>query len=207
MRADKRYRKHFAILLSIALTLATNSAVPQTPKPPDIPTVRVVKQYLRLVARREFLSPGGWARAGKLFEATGPYPADSEISLMNTGGLVGEDWVKGDTAQVETKWTDYLGSIGSNLQYKPAQFDCMVTIYTYLLTYTNKHRDLTADGSVKRETTGPPEWKMQGPEKIRWATPRRALEYVQAKHDQSTDPVIRKNAEKTIAALKRIAGT
>jgi hypothetical protein len=37
---------------------------------------------------------------------------------MGTGGAVGEDWARDGTAEVETKWTDYYGTIDSALRYK-----------------------------------------------------------------------------------------
>jgi DUF1680 family protein len=39
-----------------------------------------------------------------------------------------------------------------------------------------------------------------------WTTVDRAFEYVAMTRDKTDDPVIKKNADKTIAALKRLRG-
>ena len=58
-------------------------------------------------------------RASKLFDQPDAYPQSGEIMVISTGGLVGEDWVKGDQAEVETKWDDYYGRIDSQLRFIP----------------------------------------------------------------------------------------
>ena len=67
---------------------------------------------------------------------------------MSTGGAVGEDWVKGDLAQVETKWMDDLGAIDSSLRYQPPPGSLHVTMtaFVFHLVYTNKHQYIGADG-------------------------------------------------------------
>jgi hypothetical protein len=48
------------------------------------------------------------------------------------------------------------------------------------------------------------EWKIEGPWRMRTATIPVAIRYVTEMRDQSNDPDIRRNADKTIAALKRL---
>jgi hypothetical protein len=113
----------------------------------------------------------------------------------------------GDTAQVETKWTDYFGSISSDLIYKrPSGPPSSGTIYRVRLKFTNIHRDLSHSGKILRETSGTKRWKMEGPLKVRWATPQKATEYVIRMRDLSSDALIRRNAEKTIRALQALQG-
>lgn len=189
---------------SLVLMLTVMQA--QTPQSYGKPTEKVVIQYEKLVETGAFLTPDGWRRAGKLYSQSGPYPRDGEILLMTTGGSLGENWVHGDGAEVETKWTDFLGSIDSALRYKPPQRDVPVAMTTYVfrLVRTNKHRDIGKNGETVKEVTGRWEWKIEGPQMARWATIERAAEYVKMMRDKTDDPSLRRNAEKTLAALKRL---
>jgi hypothetical protein len=190
------------MVTTLFLTLTTVPA--QTPQSNGKPTERVVVEYEKLVANGAFLTPEGWKMAGKLFEQSSVFPRDGVIFLMTTGGSLGENWVKDNQAEVETKWTDYLGTINSALRFTPPQDDVTMTAFVFRLVYTNKHRDLGINGETIRESTGVWEWKIEGPQITRWTTVNRAMEYVSLMRDKTDDPLVKKNADKTIAALKRI---
>jgi hypothetical protein len=127
---------------SMVVLFLITMARPQTPISHGKPTEKLVIQYERLVAKGEFLTAGGWKMAERLYEQAEAFPPDGEIFLMSTGGAVGEDWLRGDTANVGTKWTDFFGTIDSTLRYKAPHFDFPVamTTYEFRLIYTNKHR-------------------------------------------------------------------
>jgi hypothetical protein len=188
----------------VALLVAPIALTAQAPQSNGKPTELVVVEYEKLVADGAFLTPEGWKKAGKLYEQSIAYPPNGEISLMGTGGNLGEDWVKGNEAQVETKWIDYDGTIDSALRFKPPEQD-MRSIFMFRLVYTNKHRDIGSNGETRRELTGPWEWKLAEPQTKRVTTPVRAIEYLALMRDKTDDPLIRKHADKSIAALKRSA--
>jgi hypothetical protein len=169
------------------------------------PTELVVIKYEKLVTAGDPLTRDGWKTVSALFDSSQPYPVNGSIFLMSTGGAVGEYWSKKDTAEVETKWTDYFGSIDSNLRYHaPPEPRVTMTTFTFRLQFTNKHRDLDHSGRTIKETTGPWQWKVTGPLKERWTTINKALKYVAQMRDSSSDPVIKKNAEKTIKILEAL---
>jgi hypothetical protein len=178
----------------------------QTPKSQGKPTEQVVVHFEKLVANGAFLTPQGWKMAGELFAQWGPFPRDSKIPLMTVGGSLGEIWVRGDQAQVETKWTDDLGTIDSALRFKPSNDEIRsdMTSFVFHLVYTNQHRDIGAKGETIREATGPWEWKNDELLVIRWAAVDRAIEYVERMRNKSDDPIVSKNAGETITALKRL---
>jgi hypothetical protein len=122
---DQVKRLH-AIVLALLVGGATVTA--QTPRSHGKATERVVIQYEKLVASGAFLTPEGWQTAGKLFDRSNAFPREGDISLMATGGSLGENWVKDNRAEVETKWTDYLAKIDPTLRYKPPEVRLM-TIY------------------------------------------------------------------------------
>jgi hypothetical protein len=197
--------KRLHAILSV-LFLGVVSVTTQAPKSQGKPTEQLVVHFEKLVANGAFLTPRGWKMAGELFARWGPFPRDNKIALMTVGGSFGETWVKDDQAQVETKWTDDLGTIDSALRFKPPNDEIRsdMTSFVFHLVYTNKHRDIGAKGETIREVSGPWEWNIVEPLMIRWATVDRAIEYVEQMGNKSDDPIIRTNAARTIAALKRL---
>jgi hypothetical protein len=192
-------------VLMTFIFLTVTLARAQTPISNGKPTEKVVIQYERLVAKGDFLTPEGWKVAGRLYEQADVFPPDGEISLMSTGP-VGEDWLRGDRADVVTKWTAFFGAIDSALRYtRPhSDFPVAMTSYEFHLIYTNKHRLVGKNGAPIREVDGPWEWKIETPRMARWTTVDRALEYVVMMRDKTDNPVIKKNADMTIAALKKL---
>jgi hypothetical protein len=190
----------------VILTMGTIPAAAQAPQSNGKATEMVVIQYEKLVEEGAFLTPEGWKKLGKLFAQSKPFPGDGTISLMSTGGSLGEMWINGDHAEVDTKWTDYFGSITPSLRFKPPTDDppVVMTGYVFHLVYTNKHTDIGANGRIMSEVTGPWEWKIEEPQNTRWTTVRKAIEYLTQMRGNSDDPAIQKNADKTILALKHM---
>ena len=79
-----------------------------------------------------------------------------------------------------------------------------MTAYRFRLIYTNKHQNLGRGASSISEVTGPWEWKIEQPLEIRWAIAAKALQYVTMMREKVNDPVLKRNAEKTITALKNV---
>jgi hypothetical protein len=202
---ERNRMKRFHAILSV-IFLGVVWGTTQTPKSQGKPTEQVVVHFEKLVANGAFLTPQGWNMAGELFAQWGPFPRDNKIALMTVGGSLGETWIRADRAQVETKWTDDLGTIDSALRFKPPRDEIRsdMTSFVFHLVYTNKHRDIGANGQTIREATGPWAWKIDEPLIIRWSTVDRAIEYVEQMANKSDDPIIRTNAANTIAALKRL---
>lgn len=99
---------------------------------------------------------------------------------------MGETSRRSDEAEVQTKWTDYFGSIDSSLRYKAPDPIVVGTIYVYDLV-------LTRNG-----------WKIKGSPQERWTTIDKALPYLQEVRDKSHDPKLKRNAERTIKILRRL---
>jgi len=198
-------------VLPVLLFLALTSVQAQTPRSNGKPTEEVVIQYEKFVAKGAFLTPEGWKLACRLYAQSREFPARGEISLMSVGGSLGENWLRDNRAQVETKWTDYFGTIDATLRYHspkrpPKSTPPTMTTFVFRLVYTNKHREIGTKGETIKEVTGPWEWKIEEP-MVRWTTLNRAIEYVSLTRDKTDDAIIKKNADKTIATLKRLANT
>ena len=191
--------------IGVILFLSLSPAIAQAPKAhraPPKPTELVIRRYEKLVARGAFLTPEGWKKASRLYQRPDPYPRDSEIEVISTGGLIAENWMHGDEAEVETKWDDFFGTIDGALRYKPPPYGRSIMLGQLFAMV----RTLQQGGTDERDKTtgiiGREEWKIKGPQSVRFATIPAAIKYVEEIRDQSKDPVIRENANKTIAALK-----
>jgi len=191
--------------LGLVLFLSLSPTIAQAPKAhraPPKPTELVIRRYEKLVARGAFLTPEGWKKASRLYQRPDPYPRDSEIEVISTGGLIAENWMHGDEAEVETKWDDFFGTIDGALRYKPPPYGRSIMLGQLFAMV----RTLQQGGTDERDKTtgiiGREEWKIKGPQNVRFATIPAAIKYVEEIRDQSKDPVIRENANKTIAALK-----
>jgi hypothetical protein len=194
----------YSLVLAFTAWNGETGAGAQNSKEQLKPTEQLVRRYEKLIAAGDLLTPAGWKRASQLFEKSNPYPPSGEIYVVSTGGAVGEDWVKGDRAQVETKWDDNYGTIDSALRYKPPSPSgriAMVQMFSLVLT----HAQPDGSGNSTLPTEPAAEWKFEGDLHIRSATIYAAIKYVERMRDRSTDPAIRKNADRTIAALKRLS--
>jgi len=203
MHSGRFGRMLYYILLVFTVPTGRTGAAAQNSKEQLKPTERLVRRYEKLIAAGDLLTPAGWKRASQLFEKSSAYPLSGEIYVVSTGGAVGEDWVKGDRAQVETKWDDNYGTIDSALRYKPPSPSgriAMAQMFSLVLT----HAQPDGSGNSTPLTEPAAEWKFEGDLHIRSATVYAAIRYVQRMRDRSTDPAIRKNAARTIAALKRL---
>jgi hypothetical protein len=189
----------------LILSVSAVAAVAQAPQSNGKATERVVRQYEKLIADGAFLTPEGWRKVSRIFLRSNPYPKDGDILLTSQAGLIGENWVRGDRAEVERKWIDFRGSIDSSLRYKPAMptIDVIPAILDYSLVFTNRHVDIE-EGGTTREVLGTWEWKIEGPQSERWATVEKAVIYVTEMRDKSDDPIVKRNANRTIAILKRL---
>jgi hypothetical protein len=64
-----------------------------------------------------------------------------------------------------------------------------------------------SDGKLiigKDERTGPEEWQIREPPGLPWTTVNTAVRYVLERREKSNDPVIKKNADKTLAWLLKL---
>jgi len=165
------------------------------------PTERLIKCYEKLVAEGSLLTPEGWSRASKLFARPGPYPAHSDIQLISSPGIIGETRLDGDRAQVDTKWGDYYGTIDSLLQFKGlSEYGGSVMLAeSFSLLYIHQPR---ADGGSPSSDAG--EWKIDEAGSVRAASIPAAIKYLEDRRNASKDPTLRRNAGKTIDALKHL---
>lgn len=190
-------RRLQAISVILALVFAARA---QDTRSHDKPTEQVVRRYLELVADGALLTSQGWKKTAVLFTGSTKFPSNGTIFLMTTDGTIGEMWMRGDEAEVQTKWTDDMGSIDSALRYhRPADPEVTMTSYVFRLRLMNEEAETTS-----RQGPGTRQWKIEEPLSTRWSTVEKAIAYVSKRRDETNDSEVKQHAEKTIAILNSL---
>ncbi len=166
---------------------------------------QVLDQYLRMINDGALLTDDGWQKAAVLFELPGIPPTDNLIQVTterHPGTHVRTDE---DRLKIDENFVDLLGVIDSSLRFHPTPTSPEVegTVFVYYFVLTDKHWEPAPEGGTPRVTTGAREWKIEGSLTVRQAARQAAIRYVTRTRDKTRDPVVRGNADRTIAALKR----
>ena len=191
----------FGLSLIALLVFVPRQPLAETPKKPSKATERVIWKYETLVMQGALLTPQGWKNASELFQQAIVYPKDSPITVVWTGRIVGEDWVKDDRAQVESKYVEIYGSIDAKLRYDPQNSYCdAMTIYDLVLTDTASE-DEGGQSNSPTQMQRAREWKMAGPTR-RAAPVEKVISYLIRQRDRTDDLVIKENAIRSIRSLR-----
>ncbi len=154
-------------------------------KKPSKPTELVVWKYETLIMEGALLSSEGWGKVVPLFEHPIPYPSDSPIRIIWTPRYIGEDWIKGKQAQVESKWIDYYGTIDAKLQFHSPEVCVLAREYKLVQS------DTLAD------------WKLIWSNE-RAGTIEQVIAYLKQRQEAIHDPAIKRNAIRSIESLQSL---
>jgi hypothetical protein len=168
--------------------------------------VMILEEYCKMDAEGKQLSPDGWKEMARFFVRPA-VPHLAKLIVAKNFGVGNASLTQEEKANVSAFYT-YLGEINrrtgrfglallgqepvSNI---PGQAD-------YTLYLTDTHWELEPDGTTIKEVTGPLEWKLEGPPYDPRITVDTAIRYMTEMRQKSTDPTFRRNAAKTLTALK-----
>ncbi len=181
------------VVLFLYLASATSSAVGQQPAPRDstspcgdIDAVLVVEGLWNYASAGELLSAEGWTHAMSQF-FTGPSDFPQDFTVVGNHYGVSHASRKGERIEITVQSAE-LGRIDSQLRFT-----------------TNPSPTGNPDFYISRLVFGPTpsRWRIEGPLGYRWTTVNTAIRYVSEVHDNSKDPVVKKNAEKTLDVLRK----
>jgi len=145
------------------------------------------------------LSPEGWKKATPLFERAIQYPDNSKITIMWTPRVIGEDWIKGNRAQVESKWIDYYGTIDGKLQYQRPETCDVAVVRLYDLIASNAESKTGGAKKASNVVGWKLAWQME-----RAATIEQVIDYLTQRRETIRDPVIKRNASRSIVSLQKL---
>lgn len=116
---------------------------------------------------------------------------------------VDERWVKGNQAEIANECVE-LGRIDDVLHFTPTNLASDKKDVVHHLVLTDKHWEIGSDGVTEKEVGGPLAWRIENPEPLLWITVNTAIRYVKEARERTADPTLKKNADQTLAQLKKL---
>jgi hypothetical protein len=198
--------------LIMPMTILALTAVPLSAQSPTAPKrfpKEVVEQFCKLDSAGKQLTSEGWPEVAGLFVRP-TTPRRGKIIVVKDF-VVPEATVVGNRAELYVEYI-YLGQLSSGARFSDLYFPPEPSPVTgpvkvrvvYNLILTDRHWQAGAAGGPAREITGPTEWRIEGSPPEPHITVQTAIQYVMQLRDKAKGSVIRKNANKSIAALKRL---
>jgi len=153
------------------------------------------------------LTPEGWQGAAGFFTQPLPPPKPGIQVVSNLWGPAGppRKFADYDTVVLVGCW--HWGSIDAALRFAPApKTDDIKEWEGYSLAFAPRHFWRFVNGKLVEDGTNvlDKRWQFTKPLDMPFTTVNTAIRYVLEKREKTTDPVIRQNADKTLAALLRL---
>jgi hypothetical protein len=194
------------LILILSISIGALAAYAQTDESSLESPDRVLTRYLKMINDGDLLTKEGWQKACPSFVELSPYSSQSTISVTTRfPSAMGTISVKGDHAEADVKWVDPIGEIDESLKYHPPpKTEAEGTIFVFNLALSERHCEVLQDGTLIHNVVGTRQWRIDGPLTTRAASREATIRFLNEQHDLSADPVIKKNAEESIAILKRL---
>ncbi|MGO9010157.1 MAG: hypothetical protein ACLQPN_08640 [Bryobacteraceae bacterium] len=180
----------------------------------------VLKAYRKMDSEGERLTPEGWYRASKFFIK--PERPPQKIVMYVTDGerITGPNpWIEGDKkteielvcsaeGQIDSSGL-FTSLLSPGLAYPPRPRGSQShgpapTVRPYDLVLTDTHWEFGPNLEDPREVKGSLEWRIEAFEIEPWVTIETAIRYLTRLRDGSSSETIKKNADKSIATLRRV---
>ena len=176
---------------------------------------QVVELFRKMDSHGERLTTEGWLKVAALFVRPDPLPRERTFTVV-TGEIVGQEVITGNHAEVWTECTEWgtidpmarfsrvIGSAAPiNGPGEPMEGPMMMR-QPYKLVFTDSYWELTRDGGSLKEVKGNAAWRIESFDPGRHVAMETAIRYLTTLSNKSSDPVTRKNAARSIAALRRL---
>jgi hypothetical protein len=191
-----------AIFLVAATVRGQSPATIEGPSPGDL-----VNELWMAATEGDLLTAEGWKKTSRFYVHADPPPEDSSFQVTSNDWAVWPLTVKGESAEVEMGYAD-AGKIDSMLRYiPPPKISYMKLATVYHLTLVPEYNVMYgSDGKtiISQKPSGTRGWRIEGWRGMPWTTVNTAVRYVLEMRQKSVDPVIRKNADETLAELLKL---
>jgi hypothetical protein len=167
---------------------------------------QIIEQLWTEATNGALLTPDGWKASSGLFTQPDAAPHGKTVHVIDNDWAINKSAISGNTAKIIVGYSD-AGQIDSALRYsppKPTKF--FKTGFQYSLVLISEDRSPESNGQRVSDKPGQlPKWKILGTPSMfpgtPWTTVNTAIRYVLEERSKTEDPVIKKNAENTLAAL------
>ncbi len=200
----------FGILMLFCIAAATNSLTQESSAAPDSPK-KIVETFWRMESAGGRLTPEGWNKSSVFFVRSGTSRTPNVIHVIRNSqnDSIEETARTANWAEVSVT-TDEVGQIDSKLRLRETSkrgsqgvLFLRGPVITFSLVLIEKHWPLNPDGSRATEVVGSPAWLITCSDSTSWIDVGTAARYVRDLRSKATDPVVKKNAEKTLDLLRK----
>jgi len=195
-----------ALLIALGTTLLPAQSTTEKGKSPEA----VVEAFWRMEINGGRLTQEGWYNAAQFFSAQPTQPPEyKNVSVVSDNYKVGNLEAGKSSAEVYVACKEF-GQIDNNLRFvqriEPVPPGISVVAgkwFKYDLILTTKHWEVGPDGEALETTTVPAAWRIQDFQMPVYLNANAAISYVTAMKDKSSSPSIKKNADATLATLRK----
>jgi hypothetical protein len=192
-------------LILVVAVMLTTSAFGQNKAVSGLPPRQVVERLWVDATAGNLLNKAGLKRTSARYQLSAEY-FQKPITVISNDWAVDDAKIEGDKASVLVGYFD-LGKLDSKLRFKDVPDDPCASKNFFLAelevrqTYTHIYG---SDGkTLLEERPAYPVWQLKQPLGWRWTTVNTAIRYVMEMRAKTSDPEIKKNADKTIGTLLR----
>ena len=188
----------------------------------------VLRDYRKLDAEGERLTASGWNKASVYFVRPAPPPRYNVMAVLKEERFKYFVMVSGEkkaevvvdclamgqidssarfTSTVYPPLIDHLGRPTREPSAPPLMYGQAPLQRQYILVLTDTHWEFGPKGEGPREVKGQQEWRIETFEFEPWVTIDAAIRYLTKLRTESSSQLIKKNADTSIATLRRLRRT
>jgi hypothetical protein len=208
MRQTPNYGNRSLIIATAIFLVAATTARGQSPATTEGPSPgdRVNELWMS-ATQGDLLTAEGWKKTSRFYIHEDLPPANSSFEVMSNDWAVGPIIVKGETAEVGVGYIA-AGKIDSTLRYTPPpRIPYMKTGIMYRLTLVSGYNVMYGpDGKtiISQKPSGTRGWQIEDPRGMPWTTVNTAVRYVLEMREKTANPIVKKNADETLAKLLQL---
>jgi len=189
------------LAVSAILGAAAASAAQPAARPRKSPKV-IVEEFWKMDTEGGRLTEAGWRAADRFFVRPIAPPLERTICVFDYDFAVRNPKIQDNKAQVIVGTAGTVWKIDSHMRLGICS-DQGKDFWVHKLVLSAKHWEFTSDGRSLKEVDGEPEWRFEKEGNHVYVTVETAIRYLSQVRDSSTDPVIKKNADRALEVLGR----
>jgi len=190
-------------VLTTGLISAFLTVYAQRPVVPQKASKEVVAQFCKVEMQGGRLNPAGWQEARRFIVRSSDFVPNATMFVIEESYSVWDPMMLPDGTTDVTVEIHPVGKIDSKLRFTPPAHSYYKTARHFKIVFTDKQWVVGKDGVESKEfTESSPRWLIEKPTDFSMVTVSTAIRYVSQQHDATPDPVIKRNAEETLAKLK-----
>jgi hypothetical protein len=185
----------------------SNLVVAQSPSVPEKQPKEVIEDLWSMAVRGELLTPKGWNRASEYYTIPTPWTGNKRVVVVSNDYAFDHASIDGGAAKAVVT-CEQLGEIDSALRYTslpPKPY--FKSGLGYELVAVPAHTLVYGPSGNKAEEKVNPKvtyWQIKGSPGNPWTSVNTAIRYVLEMREKTTDPAIKKNADRTLTTLLKL---